>query len=271
MRTTEEIREHYEVELELADRLRHAPREQRARMYGQVYDELFRRVRSHPQLMRKHSTDESDDAVAERMALLKGFLCTDTVFLEIGAGDGSLSRRVAKDAAKIYALDVSKEILDIPAERNMEMVLSDGCSIPLADNTVSLAYSYQVMEHIHPDDALEQLRNIHKVLVPGGRYLCVTPNRLNGPHDVSRYFDSVARGFHLKEYTYGELGQLFRSVGFARVEAYVGLSHRYGRIPLRGLLALEATLDVLPHRLRRAIASLPGIRNLLFISLVGVK
>ena len=61
------------------------------------------------------------------------------------------------------------------------------------------------MEHLHPDDALEQLQNIYSALVPGGIYLCITPNRLSGPQDVSRDFDMVATGFHLKEYTISEL------------------------------------------------------------------
>ena len=87
-------------------------------------------------------------------------------------------------------------------------------------NSVTLAYSFQVMEHIHPDDALEQLRNLFAVIAPGGSYVCVTPNRLNGPHDVSKFYDPVARGFHLKEYTIAELEQLFRGVGFRAVQAY---------------------------------------------------
>ena len=35
------LRQHYEVERELADRLRHATREQRRSLYGLVYDELY--------------------------------------------------------------------------------------------------------------------------------------------------------------------------------------------------------------------------------------
>ena len=67
---------------------------------------------------------------------------------------------------------------------------------------------------------MEQLRNLFAAIAPGGSYFCVTPSRLNGPHDVSKYFDTVARGFHLKEYTVTELEQLFRGVGFKRIQAY---------------------------------------------------
>ena len=111
-------------------------------------------------------------------------------------------------------------------------MLSDGCTVPVPADSVTLAYSFQVMEHIHPDDALEQLRNLFTAIAPGGSYMCVTPSRLNGPHDVSKFFDPVARGFHLKEYTNAELARLFRAVGFSRVVPYAGFRGRYLRLPI---------------------------------------
>jgi predicted SAM-dependent methyltransferase len=34
--------------------------------------------------------------------------------------------------------------------------------------SVDLAYSNQLMEHLHPDDASEQLANVYRALKPGG-------------------------------------------------------------------------------------------------------
>ena len=82
----------------------------------------------------------------------------------------------------------------------IHVVLSDGVSVEVPAASVTLAYSNQLMEHLHPDDALVQLRNIVRALAPGGLYVR-HPNRLTGPHDISMYFDRVATGFHLKEYT----------------------------------------------------------------------
>ena len=54
VRSAENIRQHYIIERELADRLRHASREERrAGLYAAVYNELFRRVADHPQIARK--------------------------------------------------------------------------------------------------------------------------------------------------------------------------------------------------------------------------
>jgi SAM-dependent methyltransferase len=139
------------------------------------------------------------------------------------------------------------------------------------NGSVTLAYSFQVMEHIHPDDALEQLRNLFAAVAPGGSYVCVTPNRLNGPHDVSKYFDLVARGFHLKEYTIAELEQLFRGVGFSRVLAYPRFSGRYLRMPLGFLKAFERCYGWLPARMRRRFGYAPIVRNLLSPPLRAIK
>lgn len=262
---------HYRVEIELADRLRHAPRAARLGLYGAVYDELFRRVPTHPQLTRKVSEAERRAGVARRIALLNPFIRADTVFLEIGAGDGSLTLEVARRARKCYALDVSREILEGVRHPRVETVLSDGCSVPVPAGTVTVAYSFQVMEHIHPDDALEQLRNLFVALAPGGSYFCVTPNRLNGPHDVSRYFDLEARGFHLKEYTITELEALFLSVGFRTVECRLRSGGRYLRLPLSLVKGFERLFSALPVGWRRRLGRKPVIRSFLSAPLRAIK
>jgi hypothetical protein len=46
--TAEQLREHYEVERELADRLRRASKEERRALYGVVYAERSARIPHHP-------------------------------------------------------------------------------------------------------------------------------------------------------------------------------------------------------------------------------
>jgi len=47
-RSAADIEHHYRIEIELADRLRSAPPSERLGLYGEVYDELYRRVPNHP-------------------------------------------------------------------------------------------------------------------------------------------------------------------------------------------------------------------------------
>jgi SAM-dependent methyltransferase len=195
----------------------------------------------------------------------------ETTLLEIGPGDCALSIALAAQLRQVYGLDVSEEItrrLSLPS--NFQLILSDGTSVPLPPDSVDVAYSNQLMEHLHPDDALEQLEGIWRALRPGGVYICLTPNRLSGPHDISEHFDSVATGFHLKEYTIGELSQLFRKVGFRKVQTLLGRRGVCVPAPVAPVVAGEALLGLLPARPRRALGRTFG-RAFLGIRLLGTK
>lgn len=270
-----QIKQHYELEKSLAKRLLNSTKEERQHLYTDVYDELFTKIPFHPQLSVKADPNATAWIVAQRMQLIENFLNPDLIFLEIGPGDCSLSIEIAKHVKKVYALDVSNEITkNSLLPNNFELIISDGCSIPLPDNSVNIVYSHQLMEHLHPDDAVEQLHAVCRTLLPGGSYICITPNKFSGPHDISRYFDKVATGFHLKEYTLSELYQLFRSAGFSKVSLYKSYKKFHLQIPLFSLtlllfVVIESCLEVLPFPLRRKIASLP----MLFrgMTVVGVK
>jgi len=271
-RTMEQRYEHYVIEKELADKLRTASREERRSLYSSVYDELYQRVPHHTQLTRKSSPEESQADVAVQITTLQPFLNKDTVYLEVGPGDCALSLEVAKYVKQVYAVDVSNEITkNLASPPNFKLVLSDGSSIPVSGNTINVAYSNQLMEHIHPDDAFEQLQNIYTALAPGGVYICITPNRLNGPHDISRYFDTEASGFHLKEYTVSELNDLFKKVGFSKTMVNIGTMGKYINMPISLSVFSEKFLMMLPHRIRQFIANHLPLRKLLGIRLVGTK
>ncbi len=271
-RTWEQVKEHYEIEKELASRLRRAPQEERRHMYSSLYDELYRRVTHHPRVTRRHSAEETRKAVVGQMRVLSRFLHKDTVFLEIGPGDCSLALEAAKVVKKVYAVDVSAVAAERPSyPENFELIIFDGCNIPLPPNGVNVAYSNSVMEHLHPDDALEQLQSIYEALAPGGIYVCLTPNRLYGPTDISKYFDKIPSGFHMKEYSTSELSRLFRHVGFRKIRVYAGGRGVYLRAPLAPVRLCEASLGMLPYSLRKAIARTLPFRALIGVRLVGVK
>ncbi|MDN5869956.1 MAG: class I SAM-dependent methyltransferase [Nitrococcus sp.] len=271
--TQEQLKEHYEIEKALAYNIRNATKEERRHLYASTCDELFRRVPYHPLLTQKYSAEERAAAAAGQMKLLRRFLNPGSVFLEVGPGDCALSFEVAKCVKHVYAIDVSDEITkNKTSPANFKLILSDGCSIAVNLGSVNLAYSNQLMEHLHPDDAFEQLQNIYNALAPGGIYFCITPNRLSGPHDISSYFDTVATGFHLKEYTMQELSKLFKKVGFSKVMILVGAKGKYIKLPTFPMVFCEWLLRLCPYKTRKAIAcNLPF--TLLFggIKIVGVK
>ena len=271
-RTMEQIREQYEIEKELAARLRNAPKQERYYLYSTLYDELFKRVPLHPLLTLKSSPLERMQAVNLEMKFLRLFVNQNNIFLEVGPGDCGLSLEMTKFARQVYAVDVSSEITKgLTPPSNFHLILSDGSAISVPQNSIDVAYSNQLMEHLHPDDAFVQLQNIYKALAPGGNYVCITPNRLNGPHDISRFFDKVATGFHLKEYTSRELSELFREVGFSKIKTYVRFKGNYFVFPASLIFLCEESLRKLPIAIRLPIARSRPFRVLLGIRLVGIK
>jgi SAM-dependent methyltransferase len=270
-RTPAQLREQYEIERELADRLRRATRAERGQLYAKVYDELFRRVPHHPQWT-KQGTDDHRITLASQIRLLRRHLNSEVAFLEVGAGDCALCREIAPSTKQVYAVEVSGELVrDVDLPKNLQLLIFDGCRIPLPDATIDLAYTHQVMEHIHPDDAQDQLREIYRVLKPGGLYCCITPNRLSGPHDISALYDREATGLHLKEYSVRDLTALFRQVGFRQVwiERRVrGLLLRYPIVPV---VLLERALQIIPWQLRTPLARTYVLSRLLDSPLFGRK
>jgi SAM-dependent methyltransferase len=176
---------------------------------------LFDSLPDHPQ---KISSELPARRVADRMRLLVPLLKPHAVYLEVGCGNAALPFAIASFARKVLGLDVTEALIDFAAApSNFRFVKTEGVEIPLADSSVDLAHSDQLMEHLHTEDAEPQLREINRILKPGGRYLCATPSRVTGPHDISVFFDEVATGFHMREYDYRSLRDLFLKTGFSRV------------------------------------------------------
>jgi ubiquinone/menaquinone biosynthesis C-methylase UbiE len=262
-RDEKSLRQHFEIEKELADRLRNAPAEQRKTLYREVYNELFQRVADHPQNRRKADPARQRAATLWQWRLLSHFISPKSAYLEVGAGDGHLAMEVARHAKTAYAVDVSEIIAsgnDTPS--NFSWVLTDGVHIPVPSAAVNVAYSNQLMEHLHPEDAAAQLTEIRRTLAAGGAYLCITPHRFSGPHDISKFFSETPCGFHLKEYTYRELDQIFRQAGFSYSTVWTGLKGHFFRLPVGLVIGLENLIGKLPRRWRTKLTRSAFLRPL---------
>jgi SAM-dependent methyltransferase len=254
-RPPEQLRRHYEVERELADRLRRSSRAERTQLFRTLYNELFTRVPDHPRLTRRDTPEESRRAVEARMKLLRGHLAGVKTFLEFAPGDCRLAFEVCRHVERVFAVDISDQaggMKEIPP--NFKLILYDGYQLDVPDSSVDLAFSYQFIEHLHPDDVEPHFQTIKRVLRPGGAYIFDTPHAFTGPHDISCFFSETPQGFHLKEWTYGEMTDLLRRAGFPSACAY-----RRGKIRRGGAInflnrAVESALAVLPYKLRKTLS-----------------
>jgi SAM-dependent methyltransferase len=270
MRSLAQLREQFDVERELALALWQAPPDVRRSMYPAVYAELFRRVSHHPHNVRRHDPVAARKHVEAQLAILSPHINNNSRVLEIGAGDGSFAAAAAQHVAQYVAVDVATDHVQVDAA-NCTFHACDGVTFDVPPGTIDVAYSYQVVEHLHPDDVIEQTAAIYNVLAPKGTYVCVTPHAYMGPSDISRFFSHRPLALHLHEYTNKELARIFTEVGFSRVFCQVSLKIRQVLFPVWVVGALEGSLGWMPHRLRRRLTQHVPLRPILSICMVGIK
>lgn len=242
------------VETQLASRLRNAAQSERASLYGEVYAAYGREF---PDAM--HPADER--TIGYEVAFLRQFISNDAAVAEIGPGSCALAFAIAGYCRRIDGIDVADHSATEARPANFRHVLTDGIHLPLPEGSIDVVVSNQLMEHLHPEDADDQLHEIWRILRPGGRYICVTPNRLHGPHDSSARFkevpcpivdrEFVANGLHLKEYTNLELTDLLLRAGFRGTRHFAGARGHYVELPRWFTGQLEQWTRYIPPQLRK--------------------
>lgn len=256
-RTPERLRHHFEVERELAARLRASTREERPALFKALYDELFERVPDHPRLTRRDSAEASRRKAEGQMRLLGSFLRGDTTLVEFAPGDCRLAYLAAAAVKRVIGVDISDQRSEADraaAPANFELCVYDGYNLGLPDAMADVVFSFQFLEHLHPDDVAPHFEMVRRLLKPGGWYVFDTPHRLSGPHDVSRHFGDELVCFHFQEWTFREMIALLGRFGFDPVRP-VKKARCLGGVASAALLALESVLGWLPRGIARKLAA----------------
>lgn len=89
--------------------------------------------------------------------------------LEVGCGTGLILQRVARVASSAVGIDISPGMLATARERGLEVFEGVATSLPFADASFDLVYSFKVLAHV-PDIGLA-LREMARVCAPGGYVL----------------------------------------------------------------------------------------------------
>ena len=153
----------------------------------------------------------SDNPIHQR--LYKAYVVADSMIrgnvLEVGCGEGRGIDLLMREAETFTAVDKIKPVIDRLKSQYPEARLLAMNIPPLAgleDNAYDFVVSFQVIEHIQDDQLF--LREIHRVLKPGGTALLTTPNRK---------LSLTRNPWHIREYLPGELEELAKRY-FASVQ-----------------------------------------------------
>lgn len=183
---------------------------------------------------------------------------------ELGFSSGALLQAVAKRGFDVGGLEVVEDLLQqtrhkLDAKHHSRLLLGDFRKLDLTDHLgrYGLVYWNDVFEHIPIDEIADYLSLLHGLLAKDGLLVTITPNWHMRPSDVTADFcppRTEARGFHLREYTCGEVCRLLREAGFQSVTtpSWISLNKIY-LSPLSGLTQLkvwcEPALEWLPYPL----------------------
>ena len=141
--------------------------------------------------------------------------------LEVGCGEGRGIDWLLPGVTSYTAIDKIAPVIDALKQKYPSARFISGNIPPLsafADNQFDSVISFQVIEHIQDDHLF--IKEIHRVLKPGGVALITTPNR---PYSLSR------NPWHIREYTAQELTTLAKSF--------------FTRVSMRGIAGNEKVME----------------------------
>lgn len=119
--------------------------------------------------------------VRRRLEVVFDQLLTDDLtglrLLDVGCGTGRFSERAHARGAEVVALDVGPNLLrQAMARADVRAVVGDGLRLPFRDQSFDVVVSSEMIEHTtSPADAV---REMARVLKPGGRLALTCPNRV---------------------------------------------------------------------------------------------
>jgi len=151
--------------------------------------------------------DNANDVVVEK--LLDG---PRGSVLEVGCGPGTLAKRLREDHdVSLYAIDLSERMVDLARGLGVNARVGDVQALPFADASFDCVIAAWMLYHV-PDLDLG-LREIRRVLRPGGRLIAVT----NSERHLVELWQQVGRDRYELPFN-AENGQSILQRHFASVE-----------------------------------------------------
>jgi SAM-dependent methyltransferase len=176
--------------------------------------------------------------------------------LDVACGVGYGSAHLAEFANEVVGVDLDEEAIVYARQRyggpsNLSFMRGDATKLDFAEASFDVVCSFETIEHIPRVE--EYLREVRRVLAPGGKYLVSTPaarhttNHPKNPH-------------HVQEWSPADFERLLRR-HFSRVELFSQV-RRQTRLALviKKLDVFKLRARLVPSGLTQRIAHGAGVR-----------
>lgn len=140
-----------------------------------------------------------------------------TRLLDAGAGDGSLVR-LLRDRFP----DSNVQGIDL-APKNDDVVAGDLTNMPYESGSFDTVFCMEVVEHVPNDDIRNILKEVYRVLSPGGHFILTTPyaEALEKAHVECPNCQSVFHRYgHQQSFLEEDIANFFQEAGFADPEVF---------------------------------------------------
>lgn len=151
--------------------------------------------------------------------------------LDAGCGQGFILSGLDTKACEAYGFDMNADDLNIAktSVKNGEFCLASIDNVPFLDNTFDYIICTEVLEHITAELSNVALRELYRVLKPGGTAIFTVPN---GKGPSGRYSTQ-----HIRFFTFSSISNTIETAGFE-----IKSAQKFGLyIPFLGLF-LESLL-----------------------------
>jgi SAM-dependent methyltransferase len=112
-----------------------------------------------------------------RLALIRKYVCLDNKrVLDIGCGVGMYTSAFMRYTSHVFGVEIEHGRACEARQHTTGVAVSQGESLPFADNVYDVLFSHEVLEHV--DDDRLCAKEMVRVTRPGGHIIVFVPNRL---------------------------------------------------------------------------------------------
>jgi len=119
----------------------------------------------------------------EKFTSVIRYLPSKGKLLDIGCGPGAFLFMANQSFPDLECegIDISTSQIDFAIKqvgniKNLHFKVADSAHLTQEDNSLDVVTTIEVLEHLHPYDAMKIANEVHRVLKPDGEWIVTTPN-----------------------------------------------------------------------------------------------
>ena len=164
--------------------------------------------------------------------------------IDLGCGEGITLEKMVKKFPQfqIMGVDNDPEKIKICRQHRLPVTLGNITHLPIKSGTFDCALLIEVIEHLSSKQVNQAIKEVRRLLKPGGRLIILFPNDRNfkiGRLLTLKFKEAFYNYGHLRQWSPTEAQKTFHQAGF-RIIAFRSLPFNFWPLSLHHLLVMIA-------------------------------